>query len=64
MSERGAPTPVAWTKVRAPQSAMSPSDPALLASTVAVLGYAVMFLIAARTAGNAAGARDRTPRRR
>ena len=35
MSERGAPTPVAWTKVRAPQSLMAPSDPAVLAAAVA-----------------------------
>ena len=35
MSERGAPTPVAWTKVRAPQSLMAPSDPAVVAAAVA-----------------------------
>lgn len=35
MSERGAPTPVAWTRMRAPQSLMAPSDPSLVASTVA-----------------------------
>jgi DNA helicase HerA-like ATPase len=35
MSERGAPTPVAWTKVRAPESLMAPSDPALVAGLVA-----------------------------
>ncbi len=35
LSERGAPTPVAWTRLRAPRSVMGPSDPALIASTVA-----------------------------
>ncbi|MGN6599651.1 MAG: helicase HerA-like domain-containing protein [Actinomycetes bacterium] len=35
LSDRGAPTPVAWTRMRAPQSLMAPSDPALVASTVA-----------------------------
>ncbi len=27
MNERGAPTPVAWTRLRAPESLMGPSDP-------------------------------------
>jgi len=35
LSERGAPTPVAWTRLRAPQSVMGPSDPALIAATIA-----------------------------
>ena len=35
LSEKGAPTPVAWTRMRAPQSLMAPSDAALLTSTVA-----------------------------
>ncbi|MCE0487486.1 helicase HerA-like domain-containing protein [Ornithinimicrobium sediminis] len=35
LSERGAPTPVAWTRLRAPQSTMGPSDEAVLASAVA-----------------------------
>ena len=30
LSDRGAPTPVAWTRLRAPQSKMAPADPALL----------------------------------
>ncbi|WP_205472660.1 helicase HerA-like domain-containing protein [Nocardioides sp. SYSU D00038] len=34
MNERGAPTPVAWTRLRAPESLMDPSDPALMESTV------------------------------
>jgi uncharacterized protein len=34
MSERGAPTPVAWTRLRAPQSRMAPADAAVLASAV------------------------------
>jgi DNA helicase HerA-like ATPase len=35
LSERGAPTPVAWTRLRAPLSLMAPSDPAVLAAAVA-----------------------------
>jgi DNA helicase HerA-like ATPase len=35
MNERGAPTPVAWTRLRAPESLMGPSDPAAVQATVA-----------------------------
>ena len=35
LSERGAPTPVAWTRMRAPQSLMAPSPDALLDQTIA-----------------------------
>jgi DNA helicase HerA-like ATPase len=35
LSERGAPTPVAWTRLRAPVSRMAPSDPAVLTAAVA-----------------------------
>jgi hypothetical protein len=35
LSERGAPTPVAWTRLRAPLSLMGPSDPATMAAQVA-----------------------------
>ncbi len=34
MDERGAPTPVAWTRLRAPQSRMAPADPASMTATV------------------------------
>jgi uncharacterized protein len=34
MNERGAPSPVAWTRLRAPQGSMSPSAPELIAATV------------------------------
>jgi uncharacterized protein len=34
LSERGAPTPVAWTRMRAPLSLMGPSDPAMMAAAV------------------------------
>jgi DNA helicase HerA-like ATPase len=34
MNERGAPTPVAWTRLRAPQSLMGPADPAAMEATV------------------------------
>ncbi len=35
LSERGAPTPVAWTRMRAPKSLMAPSADALLTQVVA-----------------------------
>ncbi len=34
MNERGAPTPVAWTKLRAPQSRMGPADAAVMTALV------------------------------
>ena len=34
LSERGAPTPVAWTRLRAPLSLMGPADPALMTAAV------------------------------
>ena len=35
MNERGAPTPVAWTRLRAPESLMAPTAPAAMEATVA-----------------------------
>ncbi len=35
LSESGAPTPVAWTRVRPPRSLMGPADPAAVATAVA-----------------------------
>jgi DNA double-strand break repair helicase HerA and related ATPase len=35
MSDRGAPTPVAWTRLRAPESSMAPSAPETFQSTLA-----------------------------
>ncbi len=35
MNERGAPTPVAWTRLRAPESLMAPADAAAMTATVA-----------------------------
>jgi len=35
LAERGSPTPVAWTMLRAPRSLMAPVDPALLTAAVA-----------------------------
>ena len=35
MNERGAPTPVAWTRLRAPESLMGPADAAVMEATVA-----------------------------
>ncbi|HET6694819.1 MAG TPA: helicase HerA-like domain-containing protein [Pedococcus sp.] len=34
MNERGAPTPVAWTRLRAPESLMGPADPAAMDAVV------------------------------
>ena len=34
LSEKGAPTPVAWTRIRAPRSVMGPADPAAVAAAV------------------------------
>jgi DNA helicase HerA-like ATPase len=34
MNERGAPTPVAWTRLRAPESLMGPADPVAMQATV------------------------------
>ncbi|WP_433218769.1 helicase HerA-like domain-containing protein [Microtetraspora malaysiensis] len=35
LSETGAPTPVAWTRLRAPESLMAPSDPAVVRQVIA-----------------------------
>ncbi len=35
MGEKGAPTPVAWTRLRAPESLMAPSTPESMQATVA-----------------------------
>ncbi len=41
MNERGAPTPVAWTRLRAPESLMGPADSAAMEASVrASAGYA------------------------
>ena len=34
MNERGAPTPVAWTRLRAPESLMGPADPATMTASI------------------------------
>jgi len=34
MNERGAPTPVAWTRLRAPESLMGPADPSAMTASV------------------------------
>lgn len=46
LSERGAPTPVAWTRMRAPESLMAPSATELLDSTVAASTIAPKYLTA------------------
>jgi DNA helicase HerA-like ATPase len=43
MDERGAPTPVAWTRLRAPESRMDPCDPDVLTATVAASPRAAKY---------------------
>ena len=43
LSERGAPTPVAWTRMIAPQSLMAPSAPEQVASLIAGSGLAAKY---------------------
>ena len=46
LSERGAPTPVAWTRMRAPESLMAPSPDALLDQAVAASPLAAKYATA------------------
>ena len=74
MNERGAPTPVAWTRLRAPESLMGPADAAAMTSAVQAspltprYGVAVdrdsaRELLAARLEAGAAQARqEQAPR--
>ena len=43
LSEKGAPTPVAWTRMRAPQSLMAPSPDALVDQTIAASSIASKY---------------------
>ncbi|WP_270889855.1 helicase HerA-like domain-containing protein [Pedococcus sp. 5OH_020] len=43
LSERGAPTPVAWTRMIAPQSLMAPSEPATVAQVVSSSALAAKY---------------------
>ncbi|WP_296602724.1 helicase HerA-like domain-containing protein [Nocardioides sp.] len=43
MDERGAPTPVAWTRLRAPESRMDPCDPDVLTAAVAASPRAAKY---------------------
>src|SRR6478609_7809926 len=46
MNERGAPTPVAWTRLRAPEARMDPCDPDLLAAAVAASPRGAKYQVA------------------
>ena len=46
LSERGAPTPVAWTRMRAPQSLMGPSPEALMDQVVGASALASEYAVA------------------
>ncbi|WP_313405501.1 helicase HerA-like domain-containing protein [Aeromicrobium sp.] len=52
MNEKGAPSPVAWTRVRAPQGSMDPSAPDVLEAAVAASPLTTKY--AARAAGGGA----------
>lgn len=43
LSEKGAPTPVAWTRLRAPQSSMAPAPAATLTSAVAGSSFTTKY---------------------
>jgi uncharacterized protein len=43
MNERGAPTPVAWTRLRAPRGSMSPTPPEAMKATVAASPLLAQF---------------------
>ncbi|HEY9352728.1 MAG TPA: helicase HerA-like domain-containing protein, partial [Nocardioides sp.] len=43
MNERGAPTPVAWTRLRAPESLMGPADAAAMEAAVAASPLAAKY---------------------
>jgi DNA helicase HerA-like ATPase len=43
LSEKGAPTPVAWTRMIAPQSLMAPSDPATVHEVIAASSLATKY---------------------
>ena len=70
LSERGAPTPVAWTRLRAPLSLMGPSDPAAMAAAGRGLAAAAKYgtagrpRVGVRAARCAAGGPGRSPERR
>ncbi len=46
MNERGAPTPVAWTRLRAPESLMAPSDPTAMQAVVAASPRQAKYAVA------------------
>jgi len=50
MNEKGAPTPVAWTRLRAPQSSMSPAAPDVLTPLAAAPPLAAKYAAAAPAA--------------
>jgi hypothetical protein len=69
MDERGAPTPVAWTRLRAPESRMDPCDPDVVTATVAASPRQATYgvpvdresareILAAKLEQGAAGARS------
>ncbi len=43
LSEKGAPTPVAWTRMSAPQSLMAPSDPSVVDGVIAASSMSTKY---------------------
>lgn len=62
MNEKGAPSPVAWTRVRAPQGSMDPTPHADIEATVAASVLSTKYGTAAVTEGAATILRGRSER--
>lgn len=60
MNEKGAPSPVAWTRVRAPQGSMEPTDAAAMTAAVAASPLAAKYAAVASTGGAAEAMAERT----
>jgi len=54
MNERGAPTPVAWTRLRAPESLMAPASPDVMQAAVTASSLAGKYAAPTATEGAAA----------
>ncbi|PZQ91902.1 MAG: DUF853 domain-containing protein [Leifsonia xyli] len=60
MNEKGAPTPVAWTRLRAPEGSMDPTPDATLQAAVAASPLTAKYTAASTTEGAAALLAKRT----
>ena len=64
LSERGAPTPVAWTRLRAPVSLMAPTDAAAVTAAVAASPLQAKYGTALDRSRPTRSSRRRSPPRR